>query len=140
MFSVSDVLARYEPDTDSWVGFVPEFVKLMSNDLGFEYDITDERSLCDVIAVEYFRMWLREEVDICATQDGSAAECCAVAKNEYAPHDFGVCAVHMHAEGVRASGVRAGGRACGRGQACRSLTVSLLLSSGCCLLDVASCT
>jgi hypothetical protein len=115
MFSVSDVLARYEPDTDSWVGFVPEFVKLMSNDLGFEYDITDERSLCDVIAVEYFRMWLREEVDICATQDGYAAECCAVAKNEYAPHDFGVCAAHMHAEGACEPGCRrAGVRACVR--------------------------
>jgi hypothetical protein len=106
------------------VGFVPEFVKLMSNDLGFEYDITDERSLCDVIAVEYFRMWLREEVDICATQDGYAAECCAVAKNEYAPHDFGVCAAHMHAEGACEARVPAGGRACVRA-ACMFFTLAV---------------
>ncbi len=89
MASVSDVLARYESDTSTWAGFAPDFLNLISNELGFKYDIVDERSLCDIIAVEYFRAYLRIGEDFCANVTGTMGECCAVAANEYAPNDLG---------------------------------------------------
>jgi hypothetical protein len=81
--SVSDELALYEPDTGVWSGFVPDFLKLISNELGFEYDIVDERSLCDITALEYFRAFLRKGRDICVEWNSTMAECCAVAASEY---------------------------------------------------------
>ena len=92
MASVSSVLARYDPGTRAdgrqWNGFAPDFLDLMSRQLGFSYRITDERSLCDLTAVEFYRAFRREGIDVCALWNRSS-ECCALAgTQEYASRDL----------------------------------------------------
>ena len=55
MPSSNEVLALYSAATDSWSGFAPDFLKLMSADLQFSYDIVNEMDLCPTELVEAFR-------------------------------------------------------------------------------------
>ncbi len=55
MPSSNEVLALYSAATDSWSGFAPDFLKLMSADLQFPYDIVNEMDLCPTELVEAFR-------------------------------------------------------------------------------------
>ena len=88
MASISNVVARYEPDTHTWKGFAPEFLKLLANDLGFTYSITDERSLCDSTAVEFSRAFWRVGIDPCGNGT-KRDDCCVVAgSEEYASRDL----------------------------------------------------
>ena len=93
--SVSDGLSLYEPDTESWVGFAPDFVKMMSNDLGFTYDITDERSLCEVVLTEYFRGFIRAGISCQTIFNNSVPDACctAAATKAYERTDFNMFAV-----------------------------------------------
>ena len=93
MASVSKSLAHYEPDTRTWTGFAPDFLKLLSNDLGFTYEITDERMLCDLTMVEVFRAFHRANMagTMCADRYGNGTEkraCCEFAgSKEYESRD-----------------------------------------------------
>lgn len=88
MASVSSVLAEFDPGTRQWTGFAPDFLNHMSINLGFSYRVTDERSLCDLVAVEYFRAFRREGIDVC-TLWNIRTECCFLAgAPEYASHDL----------------------------------------------------
>jgi hypothetical protein len=55
MPSGSDVLALYTAATDSWSGFAPDFLKLMSHDLQFAYDIVNQIDFCTTEMIEAFR-------------------------------------------------------------------------------------
>jgi hypothetical protein len=92
MASVSRALAHYDPDTRTWKGFAPDFLKMLSNDLGFPYAITDERSLCELVKVEYFRAVFAAGIDgPCKyIRNGTIdKECCVLAgTKEYADRDL----------------------------------------------------
>ena len=80
----SERRSLYTPATETWSGFVPDFVKLMSGDLGFAYSIVNEDELCAVETVEYFRAFLRNPLGLnCTTDPINREPCCLVAEEAY---------------------------------------------------------
>ncbi len=57
--SGANTIALYNNVTDQWTGFAPDFLRLLSNDLIFAYDIIDLNHVCSVELVEAFRAFLR---------------------------------------------------------------------------------
>jgi hypothetical protein len=83
MPSVSDTLASHNAQTGLWSGFTPDFLKLMSLDLGFVYDIIDINAVCAVELIEGYRAVLRKGYR-CSDVAGFADDpCCTTAANYY---------------------------------------------------------
>ena len=70
MKSGSNTISLYNAAT-GWSGFVPEFLKLMSNELVFAYDIIDLNLVCSVELVEAFRAFHRYPGRTCSKWNGT---------------------------------------------------------------------
>jgi hypothetical protein len=70
MKSWSNTISLNNPAT-GWSGFVPDFVKLMSNELVFAYEIIDLNHVCSVELVEAFRASHRSKGPTCSADTDS---------------------------------------------------------------------
>jgi hypothetical protein len=87
----AQVLALYKPATDVWSGFAPDFLQLLSSDLGFAYDIVDSASFCARELIEAYRTLLRNPYGLTCEDFGVSLgdpACCLVAKNNYSSDIF----------------------------------------------------
>jgi hypothetical protein len=70
MKSWSNTISLHNPAT-GWSGFVPDFLKLMSNELVFAYEIIDLNHVCSVELVEAFRASHRYKGPTCSADTDS---------------------------------------------------------------------
>jgi hypothetical protein len=86
MPSDSTVNGLRDASTLLWSGFAPDFLKLMSDELHFDYDIVDTLSLCAVEEVEAHRALLRSGRSCSGYEHkllNDQKECCETAANSY---------------------------------------------------------
>jgi hypothetical protein len=88
----AQVLALYKPATEVWSGFAPDFLKLLSNDLGFAYNIVNAAQFCTREKVEAYRAFLRNTWGATCEQFPPVSvhdpACCLAAANNYTSDTF----------------------------------------------------
>jgi hypothetical protein len=88
----AQVLALYKPATKVWSGFAPDFLKLLSNDLGFAYNIVHAAQFCTREQVEAYRAFLRNPWGATCEQFPRVSihdpACCLAAANNYTSDTF----------------------------------------------------
>jgi hypothetical protein len=75
--------ALHDEKTGLWSGFAPDYVKLMSADLGFAYSIIDLNELCDVELIEAYRAFFRGGHKCSDVFSFSKDKCCTTAADHY---------------------------------------------------------